>query len=124
MVKTCETTILIKSIADRISARMQVREAARNLRFPPREQARISLVAYSVITWMNMGAACDGEVLINHLQKEKREGVQITFTTMDDSQSTDVTSTSFSDARWLIDELNVEKVSPKGERVVAVLWTG
>lgn len=110
--------ISINKITDRILARMQVREAARSLRFDLKAQARISLAAYNVICSMGMGMTSHGEVLVNQLLEGERQGIQVVCT----ASNTNGIPTSFSDARWLVDGLNVEEMSPNNARVVMVIW--
>jgi hypothetical protein len=114
-------TITINTATDRILARMQVREEAHSLNFNRIDQARISLAAYNVISGMDMGITCDGEVFVEPIQDGDRTGMQVVCTTWNKNND-NFTASSFSDSSLLVDELTVEKIIPNGERVILVIW--
>lgn len=120
MVEKCRT-IAVRNLFDRIQVRMDVRETARNLRFDLQEQARISMAAYNVISKMDMGSVCTGEVFVNHLKESAREGMQVVCE-INNNKNSNFTSASFCDTSWLVDELYVEKAASDNTRVIVIIW--
>lgn len=114
-------SITVKNLVDRILVRMEVREAARDLNFNLIEQARISMAAYGVINRLDMGETCDGEVFVYHMNDGKREGIQV-ICTANSNKNTNVTSTLFNSMRSLVDELNIENITPNTARVSVIMW--
>jgi len=114
-------TITVKKVIDRILVRMEVRETARNLKLNLQEQARISMAAYNVVSSMDMGISCEGVVLFIQVTDGKREGLQVVCSS-NKINNNRITSNLFDDTSWLVDEMNVENITPDGARVSVTIW--
>ena len=57
--------------------RVQTREIARDLGFNLRDQAFISLATWSLVRAIGLGDSVPGNVIIEHLQEQTRDGVQV-----------------------------------------------
>lgn len=117
-----DKTIAVKKIIDRITVRKEVREAAHRLNLDTRKQARISMAVYHVIDKMNMGMKCEGEVYVHHYQEGMREGIQV-ICTANNARNDEFDLRLFTDMSWLVDELDVEKLTSNSTRVILMVWT-
>jgi hypothetical protein len=116
-------TIQVMSNHDIIWARMRVREFAREQGFSMVDQARISLATSSLANAMELSHANQGQIVIDCVSDERGTGVRIickkTYLTGGDPQPLKI-----GDTRWMVDELNVERLPPNEVRVTVIKWDG
>ncbi|RLC67680.1 MAG: hypothetical protein DRI48_01670 [Chloroflexi bacterium] len=114
-------TIAIQSEFDVFMARMQVRKLSRAMGFDITSQARIALATSSLARALGLGDTNHGQVIIDRLGEEECPGVRV-ICTMNDGGEIDLTSQTFADTRWLVDDLIVEKLPPDGLQVTVIKW--
>jgi hypothetical protein len=100
-------TIAIRKDFDVIVARSRVRDLARSIGLGTTDQARISLAASSAARALGLGEACQGAIVIEAENGHERACVRVTCRT--DSVQEGVTVATFSDARFMVDEITVQE---------------
>ena len=114
-------TIIVRKDFDVIVARSYVRELARQVGLLTTDQARISLATSSAARTMKLGEQYKGQIAIESLNGSERVGVRVVCR-VNSAASGEVASAKFSDARFMTDELTVEKLPSGGVQVVLVKW--
>lgn len=115
-------TLTISGAFDAITARMRVRELARTRGLNITDQARISLAAYSLATALELGNKYPGRIVIDFLDSDSRTGLRVSCIT-DEATSGDLDSKSLSNAKWLVDELDVETLPSGQVQATVIQWS-
>jgi len=113
-------TITVRKDFDVIVARSRVRDLARNLGLRTTDQARISLATSSAARALGLGASYQGEIVIEGVNGKERVCVRVTCRTEGGARD-NVTEATFSEARFMIDEITVQTLS-NGTQVIMVQW--
>jgi hypothetical protein len=114
-------TIAIRTEFDVFIARQQARELARAAGFDTKNQARIALATSSLAHALRLGNVYQGQVNIDRLGGGKSTGVRVICTALDGANG-NLSSQAFTDTRWLVDELTVEKMSSNDLQATVVKW--
>ena len=112
-------TIAIRKDFDVIVARSRVRDLARSIGLGTTDQARISLAASSAARALGLGDSCQGEIVIEAMNGRERACVRVTCRTY--SVQEGVTAGTFSEAKFMADEITVQEGS-NGTQVTLVKW--
>jgi hypothetical protein len=115
------TTIPVNQLTDRFVVRREVREAARSANFGLMEQAKISLAVYDIISRIDMGTSCKGNVVVNQMQNDGRIGMQVVCMA-NNTKCQNLLPTFLRETAWMIDEIKVDETNPAGTRVTIVIW--
>ena len=114
--------IVIVSEIDIVMARLRVRRFAQAVGLDTKDQASISLVVSSLAHAMELDGVDRGRIIIDRLDREGTVGVRVICAKEYGAVSGLVEK--LKNARWIADELTVEKLAPAGVRVTAVKWAG
>ncbi|MBN2002014.1 MAG: hypothetical protein JXA21_01550 [Anaerolineae bacterium] len=114
--------INIRNNVDVILMRTEVRNSARKIGMDMMDQASISLAASSLAHALGLGGAQEGQVWIERVAREGRIGLQVICTNKANSVEIGLTARALQDAKWMVDELFVEELSPQMIRVTMVKW--
>lgn len=114
-------TIPVRTEFDVFMARMQVRKLARAIGFDITSQARIALATSSLARALRLGEAYQGQVSIDCLGGGRNTGVRVVCTATDGASS-DLASRTFTDTKWLVDELTVEEMPSNDLQITVVKW--
>ncbi len=116
-----EETIPVRSSIDVVTARMQVREAARKHGLNLTDQARISMATSSLASQLfSSGEARTGcQVIIEFLVNGHRVGLRVTLRWRNVPGITVTTSNE----RWMVDEIDVHPVSDDIREVTMIKWS-
>lgn len=116
--------ITIKNDLDIISARLRVREVAREMGFNTIDQARISLATSELARTLAQNAKFLLEIIVSSIQDKDLSGIQVTSTLR--NRSTHAMSTqdndSISKVMALVDEGNIDKDAEHNIRVTLKKW--
>jgi anti-sigma regulatory factor (Ser/Thr protein kinase) len=116
-----EQVIAIHTELDVVTARMQVRNAARHVGLKTPDQARISLATTSIVRSLGLGNGHDGEVLIERVDAGGRPGLQVIC--RESGQTlTPLTPAALQDAQWMVDEVTIHQQSPTEIRIHLIKW--
>lgn len=114
--------INIRNHVDVILMRTEVRNRARKIGMDMMDQASISLAASSLAHALGLGGAQEGQVWIERVVRERRVGLQVICINKTDNVEISLTAKALQDAKWMVDELFVEELSPQMVRVTMVKW--
>jgi len=114
-------TIAVRTEFDVFTARMQVRKLAQAIGFDITDQARIALATSSLARALRLGETHQGHVNVDCLGEEGRTGMRVVCTAVNGAGS-DLASRTFTDTRWLVDNLTVEELPPNDLQVTVVKW--
>ncbi len=114
-------TIKIDDDYDMVVARMQTRQAASVLGFNLKDQACISLAAWSLAYSIGMGKTCRGAIVIEPVRSEARTGMRVICTTSKPIIP-ETLSDAFDKTRWMVDELVVKSLPGRGLEVTVTKW--
>ena len=121
--------IVIVSEIDIVMARLRVRRFAQAVGLDTKDQASISLVVSSrlrrkedITHVIELDGVDRGRIIIDRLDREGTVGVRVICAKEYGAVSGLVEK--LKNARWIADELTVEKLAPAGVRVTAVKWAG
>ena len=114
-------TLPIQNSSDTIIARMKVREFARVQGLNLTDQARISLATYSLVGVLGLGSGYQGQVVVSRLTEGERTGVKVLCITAS-THDRDSALRSFTDVKWLVDELSVATLPPDELQVTLIQW--
>lgn len=114
-------TITVETEFDVFMARMQVRKLARAVGFDITNQARVALATSSLARALRLGELHQGQVVIDRLSEEGRAGLRVACTTVNDADL-EVGARTFTDVKWLVDELTVEKLPSNDLEVTLIKW--
>jgi hypothetical protein len=114
-------TIPIRSAFDTITARVKVREFARDEGLDITGQARISLAAYSLVNAAKLGDTSQGQLVVKSLRKSKRVGVEVACVVP--NVANNHLAETFENVKWLVDEFNVEALPSNEMQVALVQWS-
>jgi len=117
--------MIVRSEIDIISARMAIREFARNCGFGSRDQACISLVSASIANILKLGKDFDAtgiEILMEYCGSGQRHGVRVScikhYAKMLDQEVTHGLKGSF----LLVDDIRIKPISLGGMEVTVTKW--
>ncbi len=116
-----EQLIPIHTELDVMTARMQVRNAARQAGLNTADQARISLATTSIAHSMGLGNGLEGQVVIDCVENGGHKGLRVTCIQTGPKVSTP-NSVALQDAKWMVDELSVNKLSSTEIHVCLTKW--
>jgi len=112
-------TLDIKSGLDIISARLAVRQLARTVGLKMMDQARIALATSSLAYALGLDNGHKGQITIQRCTKDKSIGVKVVCTAnAEERQDTP----RFGDARWMVDDYEIVRLSPRQFRATIVKW--
>ena len=114
-------TIAVRTEFDVFVARMQVRKLAQAIGFDITSQARIALATSSVARVLRLGEVYQGEVHIDRVGEAGRRGVRVTCTAINGADNA-LSPRTFTDTRWLIDDLTVGRMPSNAVKVTVVKW--
>jgi hypothetical protein len=117
-----ECTLTIHNSSDAIIARAEVRKLAQRQGLDLAGQARISLATYSLANALGMRTRYPVQVIIDLLAKRGRAGVSVACVTPENVEA-GPTPETFSDVRWMVDELIVETLPSSAVKVTLIQWT-
>ena len=123
-----ETKIYINNDLDISMARMQAREAAKNMGFSTADQARISLAASELARVLSWAGQRSGAITITNASKNGHQGLQVTcmvdraFISTEGQAATAVPNRSFAGACKLVDESSVDIQNDTSVLVTLVKW--
>jgi len=112
-------TMDICNSLDIISARMAVRQLARTVGLRTMDQARIALATSSLAQAMGMDNGHKGQVDIESCTKSECVGVKVVCTA---NVGEDEDTPRFGDARWMVDDYEIVRISPVQLRATIVKW--
>lgn len=115
-------TIPIQSAFDAITARAKVREFARKTGLDVTGQARISLAAYSLANTTKLRSTSQCQLIVQVLKKGKRAGVEVVCV-IPNVANDHLTSDTFGNAKWLVDEFTVETLPTNEIHIVLIQWS-
>jgi anti-sigma regulatory factor (Ser/Thr protein kinase) len=115
-------TIPIRNAFDTITARVKVREFAREQGLDITGQARISLAAYALVNAAELGNVSQGQLIIKALKKGKRAGIEVDCVIPDVGNNCFAPET-FENTKWLVDEFTVENLPSKEIQVALIQWS-
>jgi hypothetical protein len=107
---------------DVIVARSRVRDLARRLGMGATDQARISLATSSAARTIGLGMPHRGQIVFEGLDDGKRLGVRVVCTANNGASDKPYSGT-FSNIRFMTDELTVEKLPSNEIQVTMVKWS-
>ncbi len=116
-----EQVIAIHSELDVMTARLQVRNAARHAGLNTPDQARISLATTSIAHALGLGNGHDGEVLIATVETGGRPGLQV-ICCESGPTLTPLTAAALQDAKWMVDEITIHQQSSTEICVRLIKW--
>lgn len=116
--------ILIRSDLDIVSARLKVREIAREMGFGTIDQARISLAASELARILAQNVGQIGELLVSGVNSDEHRGIQVVSLSpdenglMDEDQANEVVSNAIA----LVDEGFIDVAENRNTRVTLMKW--
>ncbi len=113
--------IEIQTEFDVFMARMQVRKLARAVGFDITNQARIALATSSLARALRLGETYQGHVDIDCLEDDHRSGMRVACTAVQVNDF-EVSARSFTDVKWLVDDLTIEELPTNDLQVTVVKW--
>jgi anti-sigma regulatory factor (Ser/Thr protein kinase) len=113
--------VVVRRDFDVIVARSRVRDLARWLGMGATDQARISLATSSAARTMGLGGPHRGQIVFEGLNDGERIGVRVVCTANNGASDESHLGT-FSNIRFMTDELSVEKLPSNETRVTMVKW--
>jgi hypothetical protein len=114
-------TLPIQKSSDTIMARMKVREFARAQGLNITDQARISLATHSLVGALGLGGSYQGQIVVSRLAEGERMGVKVLCVTANASDR-NFALRSFTDVKWLVDELSVEALPLDELQITLIQW--
>jgi hypothetical protein len=114
-------TIPVRTEFDVFMARMHVRTLARAAGFDITDQACIALATSSLARALRLGEVYQGEVNVDCLGDGGNSCVRVVCTAIKGAGS-NLASRTFTDTRWLVDELTIEETPPNNLQVTVVKW--
>lgn len=105
---------------DIITARMLVREMARNRGLSVRDQACISL-ATSSLAQLLLGGEYEGKIVIEGLKDGGRGGVRVVCSKTD-GEAGEFMPELFSETRRMVDDMTIERLPANEIKVSIVKW--
>lgn len=127
-----ERKIYINNDLDIVTARMQVRELAKEMGFRTADQARISLAASELARVISWNTDSPGQIVLSNANRNGNNGllvkgaIQLKYLSAesqaDDSSLVSVPCRSLSGARQLVDESFVEKQNNHQALVTLIKW--
>ncbi len=112
---------LLRSESDVIMMRAKVRDLAREMGMDMMQQASISLAASSLAHVLGVRGMQGGHVTIERLCCDGRNGLRVVFLKPEGMPS-ELSSVQLSDAKWMVDELQIESLPPQQLRVTLIKW--
>ncbi len=114
-----EQAFMIRSTLDIVTARMQVREAARRYGLSLTDQARISMAISSFASNLVENGSLDGSINIVGLQQDNRVGVKVIF------RCSGITKIDMptGNERWMVDEIDMQKAPGDILEVTLTKWS-
>jgi anti-sigma regulatory factor (Ser/Thr protein kinase) len=113
--------VTVQKDFDVIVARSRVRDLARSIGMSTTDQARISLATSSAARAMGLGAQYEGEILSECLNGHDCAGIRVTCRAK--GRAEDDLMQNLGDAKFMTDELTIER-SPTNDVVVTMVkWT-
>ena len=121
-----ETKIYINNDLDIVMARMQAREAAKQMGFSNADQARISLAASELARVLSWKIREPGEIVISATTRNGHQGLQVVCLVQIEHISSEgdasPPSRSFAGACKLVDESSVDVQNDQQARVTLIKW--
>lgn len=116
--------ILIRSDLDIVSARLKVREIAREMGFGTIDQARISLAASELARVLAQNVGQIGELIVSGVNTDEHRGIQVVSVSPGDNgiDETMPTSEVVTNAIALVDEGFVDVAENRNVRVTLMKW--
>jgi hypothetical protein len=112
-------TIDVRNSLDVISARMVVRQLARTVGLRTMDQARIALATSSLAQALGMDNGHKGQITVESCASSDCLGVKVVCTA---NVSEHENTKPFGDARWMVDDYEVTRISPFQLRATIVKW--
>ncbi|HET89195.1 MAG TPA: hypothetical protein ENN99_00425 [Chloroflexi bacterium] len=112
-------TIEVQTEFDVFMARMQVRKLARAVGFDITNQARIALATSSLARALRLGETYHGYVNIDCLGDGSRSGMRVACKAIQVNDF-EVGARTFTDVKWLVDELTIEELPTNDLQVTVV----
>lgn len=113
--------IPIQSELDIMRARLKAREVARDVGMSTVDQAQIALATSSVAYNLKMGGLHEGHIAIDQLREAGRVGVRVACVETGDPTPL-MTHAAEREARWMVDEVEVEQLSWQTVRITMIKW--
>ena len=124
-----ETKIYINNDLDIVMARMQAREAAKEMGFSTADQARISLAASELARMLSWAIREPSEITISKTDRNGQEGLQVVCMALleyispeNEVAQDSAPSRSFVGACKLVDESSVDVQNDGQARVTLIKW--
>lgn len=116
-----EDMIKIYSKLDIITARMHARSMARTAGLDEASQICVALATWSLAHTLRLGELYPGRIAMTCLKDKARTGVRVSCT-KENGVAHDLSADLFSDMRWMVDDLTIDRVSPNTVQVSIVKW--
>jgi hypothetical protein len=112
----------IRSQYDIISARMQVREAARLIGMDLNDQARLSLATSSLMDGLGTGLfSGSGSITIEHLIEGQNQGLRV-ICTFRDSREHNPVNKAAGNVRWMVDTIDIRNLASGQVEINLTKW--
>jgi hypothetical protein len=112
---------LLRGESDVIMMRAKVRDLAREIGMDMMQQASVSLAASSLAHALGFRGMQEGQVMIEHLYREGRDGLRVIFLKPNGVPS-ELSSVQLSDAKWMVDELKIDALPSRQLQVTLIKW--
>jgi anti-sigma regulatory factor (Ser/Thr protein kinase) len=114
--------VVISSEIDIVTARLRVRRYAQAKGLDTKDQACVSLAVSTLAHALDLDGARRGRVIIDSVQDGDQIGVRVICT----RESGDVGDLPrrLENARWMVDQMGLEELTPTGVKVTVVKWKG
>ncbi len=112
---------LLRGESDVIMMRAKVRDLAREIGMDMMQQASVSLAASSLAHALGFRGMQEGHVTIERLRRDGRDGLRVVFL-KDKGVASELSSAQLSDAKWMVDELQIESLPSQQLQVTLIKW--
>ncbi len=114
----------VRNESDVIIARMQTRQMAKDAGLSIMDQARISLAVSSVAHLIRMGDSYPGQIVLNRIAGEQRNGVQVIWKMNTECDfDTILQDLKNSTLYMMVHELDTQVSRETGVHITAMMWT-
>ncbi len=112
---------LLRGESDVIMMRAKVRDLAREIGMDMMQQASVSLAASSLAHALGFRGMREGHVMIERLCRDGRDGLRVVFLKAKGVPS-ELSAAQLSDAKWMVDELQIESLPSQQLQVTLIKW--
>jgi hypothetical protein len=114
--------VLISSEIDIVTARLRVRRYSQAKGLDTKDQACVSLAVSTLAHALELDGAQRGRVIIDTVQDGDHVGVRV-ICARESGTVADLPQ-RLENARWMVDQMGVEELTPTGVKVTVIKWKG